>query len=276
MRNWDWHSWPWNSQSIRHVRSVSAPGVWTRRISNVKNIAVPVAVIVGGVWGFWVYVNPNSLRPQDYQAHLSLEADTNLIRVLPDRAIVGVDMSVSNQSRTMIRTVGAFFEVRGYYSDQPSKREASVILNELLDDMNDGDRDERTPIHYFQRRSGDGTRISAGRMMPDQMVLASGEEYAYSIVTSVPCVVDVIEVTINLFYHKTKPKQGKKFEIVWSKVDDQLWASHKFDNEAVKVGTQGINWSDVVREVAIPRIASPGDPTTNECSTSDQAARRSR
>lgn len=263
MSKWNWKNWPWNT-TIRTVRSVSAPGVWTRRINNLKSAAVPIAVVAGGVWGFWVYVNPDSLRPRDYQAHLAVQAKAELIHVFPDRAVINLNMSVANKSKTMIRTTGAFFEVFGYYADRPSKQEETLILQELLSSMNN-DEDERTPIHFYPRENNDAKRISAGRIMPDQMVLESGEEYEYSIVTSVPCTIDVIQVTVNLFYHKTRLKQGNRFEVIWESVGDQLWASHTADGEKVEAGTQGINWSDMVREMVIPRNAAAGDPITNEC-----------
>ena len=270
---WSWRSWPWTSNNpIRSVRSVSAPSVWTRRINNIKNIAVPVAVVAGGVWGFWVYVNPDSLRPRDYQAHLSLAAEIELVRVSIDRTVVRLNLSIVNPSRTTIRTVGGFYEVRGLSFDNPSKSEETAILGDLVKALNQEDRDqedrdhERNPIHLFPHAYA--KRISAGRVVPDQMLFASGEEYSYSIVTLVPCTIDVAQVAANVFYHKTRPRRGEKFDIVWTSSDGQLWATHTIDGTSVEAGTQGINWSDTVREMAVPRDASAGDPNTNRCASS--------
>ena len=191
----------------------------------IKNGAYISALIFAGYWGYTTFVYPEQYRPEDYQAHLSVEQRVESIRILSDRAIIAINIRIFNHSKRFLRNLAAYYQVFGQIDEcGRSELDWQAIINEL-------NEQRHTVAHWdvFPRQRSEV--VSVGRLVPDNWWFAPGEEYNYQFVFSAPRDVAAVEILISLdyFHHSEDIFRG-----TWKKMSENK--NLLFDIEVKKDG----------------------------------------
>lgn len=188
-------------------------------------VALVIAGIATGTWTYLTYVKPELLRPDDYIPDVLVQPTFDLIQALPDMAHVSLNMRVVNQSEILIRNLGAWYQVRGMRTGIEQ-----VGSNSLLDDavsqLNDGNGQELIDRHRVPRESV-GT-VAVGRILPNIWWFSPGDEQTTQVVLTIPCSMNLLEVTVRVFYFAS---DEDIFGIEWKNRDGVLWADPTIKEE---------------------------------------------
>ena len=245
------------------------PGHSKSTIDTIKDIAQIVALVLGGAWTvYWSYqtfVKPESLRPDDYQPHITLTATIEAVEQLSTQTIVSLDINIVNNSRRFLRNVGSIYTARGFQSDEKGTRDLPELLDQLVTTARDMNRNPQDLLSWHLARRSGGRTISVGRILPDNWWFAPAEEYGFQTLISVPCEIHILRVTMDAIYYVFHHGDEEVFRVDWQARADTIWYEIKVRDAsghfvAYDYGDaaheemrkkHGLQWSVAAREILI-------------------------
>ena len=261
-------SWKWWTFRSRFRQPGAAVFPFRRRpLSSgselIRNTAQSFALIIAMLWGIITYLIPDYIRPQDYFFHLNVHSDLSLTETSDDHSVVDVDIIFINDSRYSAQIKGAFYNAHGFLNSN-----ADTQLSEFARALNQHD----SLIDWrLMPRDPEGYLIGAGRVVGHGYWLAPQERYSHQLVLSVPCLIDTLQVSVEIVYQPQQKQERKDVvELSWfideSGASKRLWYNFFYiDENGTKttldhantehqnmIENQGLQWSGALTEIEVP------------------------
>ncbi|MDE0217734.1 MAG: hypothetical protein OXJ90_00590 [Spirochaetaceae bacterium] len=141
--------------------------------------------------------------------------------MLDDRVFVSLSVNIENPNQETIKGIGAFYSARAFLESTvlDSSSESSRV-GRIVEHVNDESHSMSNPWRSVVREP---TRlISAGRVTPNDQWIAPNETSNSQVIVTVPRNVDVVQVTVVMFYQPGEYDGRREFRVRVVEVEGRL------------------------------------------------------